>query len=66
MDAKDRAPGMDRNITRRDFLNGVALTVGAAVIPANEDAAAYAYTGAATDQAHRAVQDLTQRMAAKA
>ena len=32
MDAKDRALGMDRNITRRDFLNGVALTVGAAIV----------------------------------
>lgn len=34
MDPKDRALGMDRNITRRDFLNGVALTVGAAMAPA--------------------------------
>lgn len=35
MDSKDRALGMDGNITRRDFLNGVALTVGAAIIPAS-------------------------------
>ncbi len=34
MDAKDRALGMDRNISRRDFLNGVALAVGAAIVPA--------------------------------
>jgi spermidine dehydrogenase len=34
VDAKDRALGMDRNITRRDFLNGVAVTVGAAMLPA--------------------------------
>ena len=33
MDAKDKALGMDRAITRRDFLNGVALTVGAAIVP---------------------------------
>lgn len=33
MDPKDRALGMGSSITRRDFLNGVALTVGAAVIP---------------------------------
>src|SRR5881296_3627306 len=26
---------MDRGITRRDFLNGVALTVGAAILPPN-------------------------------
>lgn len=37
-DSKDRALGdrelgMDRKITRRDFLNGVALTVGAAMLP---------------------------------
>ncbi|HEY1271320.1 MAG TPA: FAD-dependent oxidoreductase, partial [Terriglobales bacterium] len=33
MDPKDRALGMHRDITRRDFLNGVALTVGAAIVP---------------------------------
>ena len=32
-DPKDKALGMDRAITRRDFLNGVALTVGAAIVP---------------------------------
>ncbi|PYX95630.1 MAG: hypothetical protein DMG71_08610 [Acidobacteria bacterium] len=31
----DRELGMDRKITRRDFLNGVALTVGAAMLPAD-------------------------------
>jgi spermidine dehydrogenase len=30
MSPRDKALGMDRAITRRDFLNGVALTVGAA------------------------------------
>jgi spermidine dehydrogenase len=30
---KDRELGMGANITRRDFLNGVALTIGAAAIP---------------------------------
>src|SRR4051812_38181416 len=32
---RDRALGMDRSITRRDFLNGVALTVGGALIAPN-------------------------------
>lgn len=36
---QDRAPdkelGMGRGITRRDFLNGVALTVGAAIVPSD-------------------------------
>ncbi len=31
---RDRALGMGARITRRDFLNGVALTVGAAIVPA--------------------------------
>ncbi len=30
----DRELGMHRRITRRDFLNGVSLTVGAAMLPA--------------------------------
>src|ERR1700722_5530447 len=29
--ARDRALGMDRTITRRDFLNGCAVTVGASL-----------------------------------
>ena len=33
MDPKERALGMDRNITRRDFLNGVGVTIGAAMLP---------------------------------
>lgn len=28
MDAHDRRLGMDRAITRRDFLNGAAITIG--------------------------------------
>jgi spermidine dehydrogenase len=41
--SKDRDLGLDRKITRRDFLDGVALTLGAALIPpslwaATEDA----------------------------
>src|SRR5882672_1444339 len=32
-DSHDRDLGMDCVITRRDFLNGVALTVGAAIVP---------------------------------
>ena len=39
-DWKDRELGMDRGITRRDFLNGVALTVGAAMLPSDLLAAA--------------------------
>jgi spermidine dehydrogenase len=32
-DISDRELGMKRNITRRDFLNGVAVTAGAAMMP---------------------------------
>jgi spermidine dehydrogenase len=32
-DHNDRELGMNRNITRRDFLNGVAMTAGAALMP---------------------------------
>jgi spermidine dehydrogenase len=32
-DHNDRELGMHRNITRRDFLNGVAMTAGAALMP---------------------------------
>src|ERR1700678_4202642 len=32
-DDHDRQLGMNRNITRRDFLNGVAVTAGAAIMP---------------------------------
>jgi spermidine dehydrogenase len=32
-DSRDRYLGMDRPITRRDFLNGAALAVGAAILP---------------------------------
>jgi spermidine dehydrogenase len=32
-DSRDRELGMHRRITRRDFLNGVAVTAGAAVMP---------------------------------
>ncbi len=33
MTTHDRSLGMDRQITRRDFLNGVALTAGASLLP---------------------------------
>ena len=33
MDSQDRELGMRRNITRRDFINGVAVTAGAAMMP---------------------------------
>ena len=35
MSFSDRELGMHRRITRRDFLNGVAVTAGAAMLPAN-------------------------------
>lgn len=34
LNKRDRELGMDRNVTRRDFLNGIALTLGAAALPA--------------------------------
>ena len=34
MDPRDRRLGMDRPISRRDFLNGVGIAVGAALLPA--------------------------------
>src|SRR5215831_9111660 len=33
MDSNDRNLGMNSRITRRDFLNGVALTLGASLVP---------------------------------
>ena len=39
---RDRILGMNAKITRRDFFNGVALTAGAALIPAEMWAAAAA------------------------
>lgn len=33
MDFRDKELGMDRRITRRDFLNGMALAIGAAAVP---------------------------------
>jgi len=39
----DRELGMHRNITRRDFLNGVAVTAGAALMPW------HLFAGVATD-----------------
>jgi len=53
-DHRGRELGMSCKIARRDFLNGVALAV------ANADAAAYAYTDAAIDQAWRAVREITK------
>jgi spermidine dehydrogenase len=34
-DSRDRELGMHRSITRRDFLNGMALSLGAALLPAS-------------------------------
>jgi spermidine dehydrogenase len=33
-DSRDRQLGMHRSITRRDFLNGMAVSIGAAILPA--------------------------------
>ena len=38
MNRTDRQLGMDRNISRRDFLNGVAVTVGASLLPISANA----------------------------
>jgi hypothetical protein len=35
-DVKDRELGMGCHITRRDFLNGFAVTVGASLLPFGE------------------------------
>src|SRR2546423_4457143 len=32
-DRGDRYLGMDRSITRRDFMNGMAIAIGAAIVP---------------------------------
>ena len=34
MDSRDRRLGMDQGITRRDFLNGVGVAIGASLLPA--------------------------------
>jgi spermidine dehydrogenase len=44
-DWKDRELGMNRGITRRDFLNGVALTAGAAILPSALGSELFAATG---------------------
>jgi spermidine dehydrogenase len=44
-DRKDRELGMHRGITRRDFLNGVALTAGAAILPSGLSSELFAATG---------------------
>jgi spermidine dehydrogenase len=33
MSFTDKELGLDRNITRRDFMNGIAMTIGAAAVP---------------------------------
>ena len=40
-DSRDRELGMHRKITRRDFLNGVAVTAGAAMMPWDLSAAGF-------------------------
>jgi len=35
LDASDRGLGMDRSISRRDFLDGVAIALGATLLPAS-------------------------------
>ena len=45
-DWKDPELGMGRGITRRDFLNGVALTAGAAMLSSDLLAAADMHAGA--------------------
>ena len=38
MKKSDRLLGMDRDISRRDFLNGVSVAVGASVLPGTTSA----------------------------
>jgi hypothetical protein len=50
--SKDRDLGMDRKITRRDFVEGASVAI------ANSDAGAFPTMQEAIDQAHRAIGDL--------
>lgn len=59
-DASDRDLGMHRRITRRDFINGVAIPVGGALVLPRW---ASPHTDAAILEAHRAVQEVLQRRA---
>ena len=34
MELRDRRLGMDRAISRRDFLNGIGIAIGASLVPA--------------------------------
>lgn len=34
MNSRDRRLGMDRTITRRDFVNGIGVAIGASLLPA--------------------------------
>jgi spermidine dehydrogenase len=45
-DANDRELGMDRPITRRDFMDGVAMAIGAAMLPKSALGAASGYSEA--------------------
>src|SRR5580658_6797712 len=61
MDSNDRDLGMNSNITRRDFLNGVAVTIGASLIPGAAAAAAQQNSGPdPTTQAPLLAQGITQ------
>jgi hypothetical protein len=53
MDSADRHLGLDRPITRRDCLNGVALTVAGSVRPSRGCSCVL--------EAHRAVQEVLER-----
>jgi hypothetical protein len=62
----DRILGMNRDISRRDFINGVAMAAGTLALPisiANADAAASPHTDAAFLEAHRAVSEVLERRA---
>ena len=73
MKQSDRALGMDRTITQRDFLDGVSLAIGGAMLAptlveargkqpqANSEAGAVHLTSAAFDHGHRAVDQLNPR-----
>ena len=59
MKKSDRDLGMDREITRRDFLNGVSVAVGAMIAPAAADAAEIVQQSAAVA---RTVDETTRRL----
>ena len=55
VDSRDRELGMRRRITRRDFLNGVAVTAGAAMMPWDLAAAGFGEDQSGPDEGTPAI-----------